>query len=89
MLVFYKPDLAYVVGNVCQYMHAPRLSHWQVVKCILLYLKQTSQVGLQISHSSRFNCKPFLMPIGTDIQIIAAQQVIFLYSWVITSYFGL
>ncbi|KAL8128694.1 hypothetical protein V2J09_017849 [Rumex salicifolius] len=36
-----RPDIAYAVNRVCQYMHAPTLDHWQAVKRILRYLKGT------------------------------------------------
>lgn len=45
------PDLAFSVNWVCQYMHAPRLSHWQAIKCILWCLKHTMEHGLTLTQS--------------------------------------
>ncbi|KHN23712.1 Retrovirus-related Pol polyprotein from transposon TNT 1-94, partial [Glycine soja] len=37
-----RPDIAYVVNWVCQFMHSPTELHWQATKRILRYLKGTS-----------------------------------------------
>nr|GEV59068.1 UDP-glycosyltransferase superfamily protein [Tanacetum cinerariifolium] len=36
-----RPDIAFAVNKVCQYMHAPAENHWSVVKRILRYLHGT------------------------------------------------
>ncbi|CAH9130543.1 unnamed protein product [Cuscuta epithymum] len=36
-----RPDIAFAVNRVCQFMHAPTVLHWQVVKRILRYLNGT------------------------------------------------
>nr|KAJ0191944.1 hypothetical protein LSAT_V11C800425760 [Lactuca sativa] len=36
-----RPDIAYSVNRVCQFMHSPTNRHWQAVKRILRYLKGT------------------------------------------------
>lgn len=36
-----RPDIAYAVNRVCQYMHSPKTQHWQAVKRILSYLNGT------------------------------------------------
>ncbi|XP_022151713.1 uncharacterized protein LOC111019625 [Momordica charantia] len=41
-----RPELAYSVNKVGQFMHAPSLVHWQAVKCILHYLRGTIDHGL-------------------------------------------
>nr|GEU95354.1 retrovirus-related Pol polyprotein from transposon TNT 1-94 [Tanacetum cinerariifolium] len=40
------PDLAHAVSVVSRYMHNPGKMHWEAVKCILCYLKGTSNIGL-------------------------------------------
>lgn len=37
-----RPDLAYIVSMVSQFMHGPSVRHMQVVDCILRYLKALS-----------------------------------------------
>jgi histone deacetylase 1/2 len=46
-----RPDLAFVVNKVCQYLHSPTTDHWTVVKRILRYVRGTSDVGLKITRS--------------------------------------
>ncbi|XP_026432729.1 uncharacterized protein LOC113330081 [Papaver somniferum] len=41
-----RADIAVVVNKACQFMHEPYLEYWELVKCILRYLKQTIDYGL-------------------------------------------
>ncbi|XP_042449178.1 uncharacterized mitochondrial protein AtMg00810-like [Zingiber officinale] len=34
-----RPDIAFVVNHVCQFMHAPIEHHWESIKRIIRYLK--------------------------------------------------
>ncbi|CAN6705812.1 unnamed protein product [Malus baccata var. baccata] len=45
-LTLTRPDLSYVVNQVCQFMHSPKNTHWAAVKRILRYLKATFNHGL-------------------------------------------
>ncbi|KAF5785164.1 putative RNA-directed DNA polymerase [Helianthus annuus] len=45
-----RPDIAFSVNKVCQFMQAPSENHWTVVKRILRYLKGTADLGLRIRH---------------------------------------
>ena len=47
-----RPDLSFAVNCVCQFMHRPTTTYWQVVKRILRYLKHTISHGLLLKHSS-------------------------------------
>ena len=47
-----RPDLAFAVNRVCQYLHAPTTVHWSAVKRILRYLKFTEDTGLLIRKKS-------------------------------------
>ncbi|KAF5481944.1 hypothetical protein F2P56_002554 [Juglans regia] len=46
-----RPNLAFAVNRVCQFMHRPTKLHWQAVKCILRYLKHTLSHRLLITKS--------------------------------------
>ena len=45
-LTITRPDLSYVVSQVCQFMHSPKTTHWAAIKRILRYLKATFNHGL-------------------------------------------
>ncbi|GAU30708.1 hypothetical protein TSUD_39320 [Trifolium subterraneum] len=47
-----RPDIAYSVNKVCQFMSHPLDSHWKAVKRILRYLKGTINHGLLIQPST-------------------------------------
>lgn len=56
---FTRLDLSFAVNKVFQFMHCPRLPHWQAVKCILRYLRFTTHFGLYFSSSSSFKLTAF------------------------------
>ncbi|CAM8953872.1 unnamed protein product [Rhodiola kirilowii] len=47
-----RPDIAYAVNLVCQFLHAPTEDHWIAVKHILRYLKGTYDHGIVNTPSS-------------------------------------
>ena len=50
-LTLTRPDIAFPVNKVCQFLHALTTIHWAAVKRILRYLKQCTKLGLKISKS--------------------------------------
>nr|XP_020174438.1 uncharacterized mitochondrial protein AtMg00810-like [Aegilops tauschii subsp. strangulata] len=48
-LTLTRPDLQYAVQQVCLHMHAPRDSHWTLVKRILRYIRSTMSLGLTLT----------------------------------------
>ncbi|KAL7586705.1 hypothetical protein Lser_V15G41212 [Lactuca serriola] len=52
-------DIAFAVNQVCRFMHAPTENHWSAVKCILSYLKGTTDLGLFIRHQSGTQLQAF------------------------------
>jgi len=50
-LTFTRPDIAYVVQQVCLFMHDPRTQHMTSLKRILRYIKGTIHHGLHLSPS--------------------------------------
>jgi histone deacetylase 1/2 len=51
-LTLTRPDLAFSVNKVCQYLHAPTTVHWTAVKRILRYVQGTIHTGLTFQKSS-------------------------------------
>jgi hypothetical protein len=47
-----RPDIAYSVNKVCQFLHVPTTVHWTAVKRILRYLCGTISLGLHLSRCS-------------------------------------
>jgi len=47
-LTLTRPDLAFSVNKVCQFLHEPTTVHWTSVKRILRYIRLTSGTGLRI-----------------------------------------
>ncbi|GJT90236.1 retrovirus-related pol polyprotein from transposon TNT 1-94 [Tanacetum coccineum] len=54
-----RPDIAFAVNKVCQYMHAPTENQWFVVKRILRYLHGTVEHGMLIRRSSGSTLQAF------------------------------
>jgi len=52
-LTITRPDIAYPVNVVRQFISAPQTSHWDVVVRILQYLKNTSRRELMYSDRNR------------------------------------
>jgi hypothetical protein len=47
-----RPDIAFSVNKVCQFLHAPTTVHWTAVKRILRNLRGTISLGLRLTKSS-------------------------------------
>lgn len=54
-----RPDIAFAVNKVSQFMHQPTESHWAAVKRILRYLKGTMDHGLQLHKSNQLSLHAF------------------------------
>ncbi|XP_016694380.1 secreted RxLR effector protein 161-like [Gossypium hirsutum] len=53
-VVITRPDIAYSVNKVCQFMHKPLNLHVKAMKRILRYLQGTLDYGLKFTRTSRF-----------------------------------
>lgn len=51
-LTLTRPDISYAVQQVCLFMHAPRDTHFSLIKRILRYIQGTSHYGLQLFKQS-------------------------------------
>nr|GEY81217.1 ribonuclease H-like domain-containing protein [Tanacetum cinerariifolium] len=51
-LTFTRPDLSYVVQQICLYMHDPREPHFVALKRILRYVRGIVEFGLQLYASA-------------------------------------
>jgi histone deacetylase 1/2 len=59
-LTITRPDVSYAVNRVCQYLHAPRTSHWSAVKRILRYICFTASYGLLLQPAPSCALSAFL-----------------------------
>jgi len=50
-LTLTRPDIAFAVNKVCQFLHTPTTVHWSAVKRILRYVRGTVNLGLSIRRS--------------------------------------
>nr|GEZ83673.1 ribonuclease H-like domain-containing protein [Tanacetum cinerariifolium] len=51
-LTFTRLDLSYAVQQLCLYMHDPREPYLNAMKCVLRYLRGTTNLGLQLFRST-------------------------------------
>ncbi|CAL2279421.1 unnamed protein product [Prunus armeniaca] len=58
-LTLSRPDIAYAVNQVCQYMHNPKTTHLQAVKRIYRYIKGTIEHGLIYRSSPDYTLRAF------------------------------
>lgn len=58
-VVITRPDIAYAVNKVCQFMHKPLDLHVKAVKMILRYLQGTLDYGLKFTRTSRFSLEGY------------------------------
>ncbi|XP_041001680.1 uncharacterized mitochondrial protein AtMg00810-like [Juglans microcarpa x Juglans regia] len=54
-----RPDIAFVVNKVCQFMQCPKEPHWSAVKRILRYLKSTLNHGLFFKSAFKFTLQAY------------------------------
>jgi hypothetical protein len=51
-LTLTRPDIAFVVNKVCQFLHYPIDAHWAAVKRILRYIKGSTKIELKFIKNS-------------------------------------
>lgn len=54
-----RPDIAFAVNRLFQFMHAPIATHWESLKRILRYLKGTLFHGLYLQRGSPLQITTF------------------------------
>lgn len=54
-----RPDVAYAINKLSQYMHRPSEVHWSAAKRVLRYLAGTSHIGLHLKRESSLNLHAF------------------------------
>jgi histone deacetylase 1/2 len=58
-LTLTRPDIAFAVNKVCQFLHAPTTTHWSAVKRILRYIQGTINLGLKLVKSGSLMVSAF------------------------------
>ncbi|KAK6122039.1 hypothetical protein DH2020_044210 [Rehmannia glutinosa] len=59
-LTMTRPDIAYAVHKLSQFLHAPTENHWVACKKVLRYLKGSKSLGIQFTTSPRMNLEAFV-----------------------------
>lgn len=54
-----RPDIAFVVNRLCEFMQRPTSDHWIAVKRVLRYLRGTLDLGLFLRRCSSFQVHAF------------------------------
>jgi hypothetical protein len=54
-----RPEISFCVNKLSQFMHKPTVLHWQSVKRLLRYIKQTIQYGLKFQKTSLSHLEAF------------------------------
>jgi hypothetical protein len=83
-----RPDIAYVVNKMCQFLHSPTTSHLVAAKHILRYLRGTKSVGLMLSKSGSQLLSAFLGADWAGQQMIGDLQEVLQFSMALISYLG-
>ncbi|XP_057995837.1 uncharacterized mitochondrial protein AtMg00810-like [Hevea brasiliensis] len=71
-----RPDIAYAVGLVSQYMHDPREPHLKAIFRILRYLKSAPGKGLLFSNMAIFRLRPLQMQNEVDLLMIEDRYLV-------------
>ena len=58
-LLITRPDIAFAVNKLSQYMHRLTTEHWILVKCLMRYLCGSSNDGIQLYHDSLLSLHAF------------------------------
>jgi hypothetical protein len=66
-LTLTRPDIAYSMNKVCQFLQSLTTIHWAAVKRILRYIKSSINPGLKIVKSRSTLLSGFLMQTGLEI----------------------
>jgi hypothetical protein len=55
LMVGMRPDIAFAVSRMAQYVESPTGLQWKAVKHIMRYIKHTSDYGLEFGRSGNFD----------------------------------
>lgn len=80
-LLHTRPDIAYAISVICQFMHSPSEDHIEVEMCILSYLKFAPKNGLFFIRMDIRRLKDIHMHIRQTILLIDAPHQSTSRSW--------
>ena len=75
-LTLTRPDIAFSVNKLSQFLQTPIVDHWAACRRLFRYLKGTPNVGICFRPTSRMNLECFLMQIGLVLLMTEGLQVL-------------
>ncbi|GJY80298.1 ribonuclease H-like domain-containing protein [Tanacetum coccineum] len=81
-LTFTRPDLSYVVQQVCIYIHDPREPHLLALKRILRYVRGTLDHGLQLHASSMTHLIAYTDVDCAEVEYRGVPNVVAKTAWI-------
>ena len=79
-LLITRPDIAFAINKLSQYMHQQTTEHWIFMKCLLHYLCGSSSDGIQLYHDSPSLYMPFPILTWLETRMISHLLVPMLFT---------
>lgn len=79
-LTLIRPDIAFCVNKLNQFLHNPSPAHWSACKRLLRYLKGTANMGLKFCNSSFYCLEAYADADWAAALMVVAQLEVIAFS---------